>query len=165
MCSSVVCICRLSGFSQCSVMCWRFWFLCLCVSVCMCFYACADTFVYMRTCWWVLGRLQVLVGLIERDHCQRDWSGGRLSWNTNTHRNTGCLSHTTEMSRLILFLFSSRVFFVLRPFPLSFSSSTLSLIFINPLLWCLASCPCALSPVDWPWWCHGHHENVSLMLD
>lgn len=113
-------------------------------------------FLYVCTCLWVLGRSEVLVGLIETDHCQRSRSSGRLSWNTNTDRNRGCLTHTrTEMCRLILFLFLSS--------PSSFSSSTLSPVFINPLLWCLASCPLALSAVDWPWWCHGHHENVSLM--
>lgn len=118
------------------------------VCSCMCAYEC--------TCLWVLGRSEVLVGLIETDHCQRSRSSGRLSWNTNTDRNRGCLTHTrTEMCRLILFLFLSS--------PSSFSSSTLSPVFINPLLWCLASCPLALSAVDWPWWCHGHHENVSLM--
>lgn len=144
----------ISGLQQCTcadyqgsvsaVWCVQYLFLCECVYVCICL--------------WVLGGLEVLVGLIEKDHCQRNWSSGRLSWNTNTHRNRGCLAHATEMCCLILFLFSSSL-----SRPLSFSSSTLSPIFINPLLWCLASCPCALSVVDWPWWCHGHHENVSLM--
>lgn len=53
----------------------------------ICFHMC----VYV-TWLWVLGRLEVLVGLIEKDHCQGNSSMVRLSWNTNTQKQR--LSHT-----------------------------------------------------------------------
>lgn len=105
--------------------------------------------VYVCTSLCVLGRLEVLVRLIEKDHLSeklKQWQIILKHKHTHTHGNRSRLTHShTEMCRLILFLFSSSL-----SRPLSFSSSTLSPIFINPLLWCLASCPCALSVVDWP---------------
>lgn len=81
-----------------------------------------------------------------------NWSSGRLSWNTQRRTCYRNVSFDFQFYfRLLCCAF------------LLFSSCALPPIFINPLLWCLASCPCALSVADWPWWCHGHHENVSLM--
>ena len=101
-CSSVfvVVLCMCSSVAYCSEKCERedyqgsfsaVWCVdSICSCACVCVYAC--------TCLWVLGRLEVLVGLIEKDHCQRNWETEAVAdyLEPQTHTETEAVSHALQ---------------------------------------------------------------------